>query len=318
MSWVAMAERSPVRLRKQVGRRQAVDLVEEPDPHAGQQAKRHVVGEPRFKPVQHPGEWCCDGKPDQEAGPGLPVGDAGHHEGGEYADADEADDAAYAKDEGRQESHALAGDEGEKDLRCTRPAQALGAQDAVCRFGLGGSPGRHVPVPFRGRRLLADRDEVVASGQRLGGLLVHEREVDAAAFHEIVVGPLLDDPALAQDKDPVGPDDARQAMGENERRAVLHEAEQSLLDDRLVLGIDGRERLVEHEDGRIAQHGAGDGDPLALAAGEPDAALADHRLVAGRQGGDEVVGIGVATGLLHLSLWVASGLPNLRLSSTVP
>ena len=89
-------------------------------------------------------------------------------------------------------------------------------------------------------------------------------------------------------------------MGEDEGRAVLHQAEERLLDDRLVFGIDRRERLVEDEDGRIAQDGAGDGDPLALAAGEPDAAFPDHGLVARRQDGDEVVGVGEAAGFLHL------------------
>ena len=66
---------------QEVGRGQAVDLVEEPDPHARQQAKRHVVGEPRFEPVQDTGERRGDGKPDQEPCPVLPVGDARHHEG---------------------------------------------------------------------------------------------------------------------------------------------------------------------------------------------------------------------------------------------
>ena len=54
----------------------------------------------------------------------------------------------------------------------------------------------------------------------------------------------------------------------------------ALLDHRLVLGIDRGQRLVQHQDRRIAQHGAGDRDALALPARQLDAALADHRVVA--------------------------------------
>ena len=124
-----------------------------------------------------------------------------------HAHADEADDAAHAEDEGEEKPQALAGDEGEKDFRRPCPAQALGAQDAVCRFGLGGGPGREIPVPVGGRHVVG-RDEVVASRRRRGGLFVHERPVDAATLHQVVVGALLDDSAVVEDEDPVGPDDA--------------------------------------------------------------------------------------------------------------
>ena len=62
-----------------------------------------------------------------------------------------------------------------------------------------------------------------------------------------------------------------------------HQAVERLLDHRLVLGVDRRQRLVEHQDRRVAQQRAGDGDALALAARELDALLADHRAVALRQ-----------------------------------
>ena len=41
---------------QQVGRRELVQLVVERDPHVGQQAEGHVVGDPRFEPVQEAGE----------------------------------------------------------------------------------------------------------------------------------------------------------------------------------------------------------------------------------------------------------------------
>ena len=42
------------------------------------------------------------------------------------------------------------------------------------------------------------------------------------------------------------------------------------------VGVDGGEGVVEDEDAGIADDGAGDGGALLLAAGECDAALADH------------------------------------------
>ncbi len=79
-------------------------------------------------------------------------------------------------------------------------------------------------------------------------------------------------------------DHAREAVGEDQRGAALHQAVERLLDHGLALRIDGGQRLVEDQDRRVAQERAGDGDALALAAGEPHAALADDRLVALRAG----------------------------------
>ncbi len=64
----------------------------------------------------------------------------------------------------------------------------------------------------------------------------------------------------------------------------------SLLGDRIEPGG----RLVEQQDGRVAQQHAGDADPLPLAAGEPDAVGAEDRVVAVRQRADERVGAGRA------------------------
>ena len=45
------------------------------------------------------------------------------------------------------------------------------------------------------------------------------------------------------------------------------------------VGIDARKRVVQHQDARIANDGAGDGGALLLPAGKRDAALPDQRLV---------------------------------------
>jgi hypothetical protein len=84
--------------------------------------------------------------------------------------------------------------------------------------------------------------------------------------------------------------------------APRHQPVERFLDHRLILRIDRRERLVQYQDRRVAQEGAGDGDALALAAGELDAPLAHQGGVAPGQGHDEVVGIGGARRGLQLRL----------------
>src|SRR3546814_8756358 len=60
--------------------------------------------------------------------------------------------------------------------------------------------------------------------------------------------------------------------------------------------------LVEQQDGGVLQHGAGDGDALALTAGEVAAARADLGVVAAGEGGDEIMGAGHAGGLFDLGI----------------
>jgi hypothetical protein len=74
---------------------------------------------------------------------------------------------------------------------------------------------------------------------------------------------------------------------DHERRAPLHRLAQRELDRLLGRGVDRGGGIVEHEDPRVGHERAGDRDPLALAAGEREAALADHGVVAVGQLGDE-------------------------------
>ncbi len=91
-------------------------------------------------------------------------------------------------------------------------------------------------------------------------------------------------------------------MGDDDRRPPLHQPVQRLQHQGLALRVERAGRLVEDEHRRVAQHGPGDGNPLSLAAGQLHAALADARLVAVGEGGDEVVGVGRAGRLDHLGL----------------
>ena len=60
----------------------------------------------------------------------------------------------------------------------------------------------------------------------------------------------------------------------------LHHVAQVVENFVFGVGVDAGERVVENQNLRIANQGAGDGSALLLSAGERDAALADHGVVA--------------------------------------
>ena len=81
-------------------------------------------------------------------------------------------------------------------------------------------------------------------------------------------------------------------MGDDDRGAVLHQAVERLLNDGLTLRIHVRGRLIEDQDRRIFQDGAGNCETLPLPAGQLLPSLADDGVVAGGETEDEVVGVG--------------------------
>ncbi len=65
----------------------------------------------------------------------------------------------------------------------------------------------------------------------------------------------------------------RQAMGDNDRGAILHQFLQGQLHLVFALGVQGAGRLIQQQDFRIVENGPGQRDALALAAGQPDPLL---------------------------------------------
>lgn len=108
--------------------------------------------------------------------------------------------------------------------------------------------------------------------------------------------------AVADDEDEVGIADSGEAVGDDEGGAAAHEGVEGVLDEAFAFGIEGAGGFVEDEDGGIAKDGAGDGDALTLATGEFDAAFTDDGFVAVGEGGDEIMGIGLARGGFDLVL----------------
>ena len=79
-----------------------------------------------------------------------------------------------------------------------------------------------------------------------------------------------------------------------------HRLAQRQLDRLLGRGVDGGGRVVEDEDARVGHERARDRDPLALAAGEREAALAHDGVVAVGQLGDEAGRLRALGGALDL------------------
>ena len=100
--------------------------------------------------------------------------------------------------------------------------------------------------------------------------------------------------ALVEDQDQVGVAHRGDPLGDDEDRAVLlaHEPVERLLDRRLRLGVHGRGAVVEDQEPRVDEERPGYGDALPLAAGEPDAPLADDGVVAVGRAPDELVRLG--------------------------
>ena len=131
------------------------------------------------------------------------------------------------------------------------------------------------------------------------------------------MGALLGDPAAFEDDDLAGAADRREAVGDDERRAPGQQPLEAPLDRLLGAHVDVGGGLVEDQDPRLGEQGAGEGDELALAGRELDAALADLGLDAVREGGDELGRPDRADRLLDL-LEAGLGRPKATFSRTLP
>src|SRR5262245_31582019 len=86
------------------------------------------------------------------------------------------------------------------------------------------------------------------------------------------------------------------AVGYDERRSAAHEPLHRVHDPAFGLRIHRTGWLIQDENGRILEERASQRDALALAAGEPHAALPHQRFVSLRQARDEVVYVGGSGG----------------------
>ena len=139
---------------------------------------------------------------------------------------------------------------------------------------------------------------------RLFGLTlsVPHAGIKAVLGEQRIVGAALDDLAMVKHDDLVGADDGREPVRDHQRRAVAGNALERVLDFLFGMAVERGCRLIEHQNWRTLQDGAGDRDTLLFAAREFQSALADLGLVALRRNPDQRVDLRKASRLFDLGI----------------
>ena len=114
------------------------------------------------------------------------------------------------------------------------------------------------------------------------------------------MSPLLNDPSLVHHHDLIRVPDGGEPVGDGNKRFARRQLPDGGQKQMLVLRVHTGSRLIQNHDGGVLQNGAGNGDPLLLAAGEGGAALSHHRMIAVGQRHDKVVALGAPGRLHHL------------------
>lgn len=101
----------------------------------------------------------------------------------------------------------------------------------------------------------------------------------------------------SKDDDLIGVADGRETVSNGDGSAAGSGAVESVLNNRLRIGVERRRRLVEQQNLRVGDDGTSDSDALLLPAGEEHATFADMGVVALRKRRDETIGVGELGGI---------------------
>src|SRR5580704_8102142 len=112
------------------------------------------------------------------------------------------------------------------------------------------------------------------------GLAPPQRRVMAVMREELAMAALLDDAAVLDYHEPVHLRDGGEPVRDGDDGLAGHQRVEVLMDRGFDLAVERGGRLVEHQDRRILENHARDGDALALPAGKLYPALADMGVVA--------------------------------------
>ena len=197
------------------------------------------------------------------------------------------------------------GREGELPAASSHPGSEARCRQDLRRASLvrgAYSVGTAPALPGLRRHLqLGERLDGVAD--RRGGVGVEtgqELAVRRVARHQLLVRAVVGHPAAVQEHHPVREMEGGDPVGDDQRRTSGEHATQSAEDGLLGTRVDRARGVVEKQDAGFHQHGSRQRDPLPLATGEAEPALADLRVVAVGELADEVVGAGDAGRRLHL------------------
>src|SRR5437763_10507229 len=102
----------------------------------------------------------------------------------------------------------------------------------------------------------------------LRGLAVPEVGIEAARIEQLIVRSALNRATIVEDDDLVGVDDGRQAMSDHDRSPAFGHPVERLLDRLLSPAVERGGRLVQDQDRRGFEQGAGDRNALFLSARE--------------------------------------------------
>ena len=123
------------------------------------------------------------------------------------------------------------------------------------------------------------RDGSVESGGSAGAdqLPLIQLLIDRAVVQKFIVLSLADDLAAFHDDDCVGRENRAETVGDHERRALVDQMLDGLVNQVLAFGIDLAGGFVKNQDRGLMKDGAGDAEPLFLSAGKLAAeAFQDH------------------------------------------
>ena len=109
-------------------------------------------------------------------------------------------------------------------------------------------------------------------------LLTDEFAVAPVGIDQLAGRTIMNDPAAAQDDDPVEIAQRRKAMRDGDHGSAVHQPRRSFSDQFLDLIVERRCRLVEQENRRILEKSAGQRDTLSLATGQFQSPVADDRV----------------------------------------
>jgi hypothetical protein len=169
----------------------------------------------------------------------------------------------------------------------TRIPATAGAPPSISAWALGGTvalDGQHCPQPSAATGVGAAAGATTWRPPRRAGGARQERGRDLGGR------PLARHLALLQHDHPVADRERRRPVGDQDHRPAAAGAAQVAQEVGLGGLVERARGLVEDQEARVADQGAGHRDQLPLAEREAGAALVQHGLVALGQALDEVVG----------------------------
>ena len=162
----------------------------------------------------------------------------------------------------------------------------------------------------RGRKFLNQRNfllldyflDCVSSDLPPGGLLPlhHEAAVEPVNSNQLVMGALLNDLTVIDNKNLVGMAHGFQPVDNHNDRLIAGQFRNSLHQLLFIFGVNIGSGFVQNDDGCVLHDGARNGNSLTFAAGERRTAFADDGVKAVRQCHDKVVAPRLLCSGLHL------------------